>query len=58
MCCEGLGTLLVVIALGGPERRRRRVKERGKRVEETQRGALATRKPMMLPELTGVVLLR
>ena len=28
---------------------RRRVKERGKRVEETQRGALATRKPTSMP---------
>jgi hypothetical protein len=31
-----------------------RVKERGKRVEETQRGALATRNPMMLDVVPGV----
>ena len=32
----------------------RKVKERGKRVKGTQRGALATRNPMKLYELTGV----
>jgi hypothetical protein len=31
-----------------------RVKERGKRVEETQRGALATRNPMPLFVKSGV----
>jgi hypothetical protein len=33
--------------------RRRRVKERGKRIAETQRGALATRNPMLKSEMSG-----
>jgi hypothetical protein len=44
MCCEGLGTLLVVIALVA-QKGKERVEERGKRGKETQRGALATRNP-------------
>jgi hypothetical protein len=54
MCCEGFGTLLVVIAafstrwVAWKEEEEERVEERGKRVKETQRGALATRNPKMV----------
>jgi hypothetical protein len=40
------------------EKERKRVKERGKRVKETQRGALATRNPMLRFEPPGEPLSR
>jgi hypothetical protein len=57
MCCEGLGTLLVVIALVA-QKGKERVEERGKRGKETQRGALATRNPLSMNVTPGEVMRR
>jgi hypothetical protein len=49
--------LLLAIALRIPGRKKRRVKERGKRGEESQ-GALATRNPVLGLSKPGVMRLR